>query len=191
MNRCANGDWSICHEGDVWENGMKRVFLVGFMFLISTMPAAGRPADGNGGSASGATRVDSQGSVISSPNALTSNTLSNPYCYQPDPQVNACVINIRYAQITDNQSTSPHMLRWVVSINSKVRLVENLFFEGTVYFNYDMAPTGLKVPCGSPNAGGGGTQYGNQYFVTTKPLDTSGASMGSATAFLFCPAFSP
>ncbi|MGB8716466.1 MAG: hypothetical protein WCD66_08895 [Rhodanobacteraceae bacterium] len=170
---------------------MKGVFFVGFMFLFGTMPALGGPADGNGGNASGVTRNDVQGSQVSGPNALTSNTLSNPYCYQPDPQVNECVINIRYAQITDNQSTSPYMLRWVVSINSKVRLVENLFFEGTVYFSYDMAPTGLKVPCGSPDAGGGGMQYGNQYLVKAEPLDTSGASMGYSQAILFCPAFSP
>jgi hypothetical protein len=177
--------------GNVRENELKSVLLVVFMSLLGTAPALGRQADDHGGNAARTTRVDVLGDSISSPNALTSFTLSNPYCYQPDPQVNQCVINIRYAQATDNQSTAPFMARWVVSINSKARLVENLFFEGTIYYSYDMTPTGLKVPCGSPNAGSGGTQYGYQYSVKAEPLDTTGATMGSDQVGVYCPAFSP
>jgi hypothetical protein len=126
-----------------------------------------------------------------SPSALTSQLLSNPYCYQPDPSVDQCIINIRYYYATDNQSAPPYMI-WVnMSINSKLRLRENTFFEGTVYYDATMTPMGFKVPCGAPNAGGGGTLYGNSYFVRVEPIDSNGASMGYNQANLFCPAYSP
>ncbi len=170
---------------------MSRVLFVVLLSLLDAAAAVGRPAQDSGGSGARAARADAPAGSVSSPTALTYKVLSNPYCYQPDPQVNQCVINIRYAQITDDQLTAPYMVRWVVSINAQARLVENLFFEGTVYYSYDMAPTGLKVPCGSPNAGGVGTQYGNVYIVKAEPIDSTGTGMGYDQASLYCPAFSP
>ncbi len=168
---------------------MRRVLFVVLVSVLDAATGAGRAA-GNPG-ASRTVRSNAQGQSVNAPDALTYKILSNPYCYQPDPALNQCVINIRYAQITDDQVSAPYMLRWVVSINSQVRLVENLFFEGSVYYSYDMAPTGLKVPCGAANAGGGGAQYGNNYQVKAEPLDTTGASMGFDQASLFCPAYAP
>ncbi len=72
-----------------------------------------------------------------------------------------------------------------------MRYVENLFFENNLYFSYDMMPGGLQVPCGAPNAGGGGTSYGNQYLVKVEPLDSTGAGMGYDQASLLCPAYAP
>ena len=43
----------------------------------------------------------------SSPDALTSFKVSNPYCYQPDPAADQCYINFRSIQATDNQSSAP------------------------------------------------------------------------------------
>ncbi len=51
------------------------------------------------------------GTRTNSPQALTSKLLSNPYCYQPNPSVDQCFINIRYYQATDNGTSAPYMLR--------------------------------------------------------------------------------
>ena len=83
------------------------------------------------------------------------------------------------------------MLRAKISINNKSRAIENLFFENNIYYSYATAPTGFQVPCGAPNAGGGGSDYGNVYYVKVEPFDTTGASMGYDQANLFCPAYAP
>ncbi len=131
------------------------------------------------------------GTRVGSPDALTYKLLSNPYCYQPNPAVNQCVINVRYYQATDNGTSAPYMLHAAISINGKVRANENLFFENNIYYSYDMAPTGFQVPCGAPNAGGGGSDYGNQYLVKVEPIDSTGTGMGYDQASLFCPAYAP
>ncbi len=131
------------------------------------------------------------GTRVSSPDALTYKLLSNPYCYQPNPSVNQCIINVRYYQATDNGTSAPYMLRATISINSKIRAVENLFFENNIYYSYDMALSGFAVPCGAPNAGGGGSDYGNQYLVKVEPIDSTGTGMGYDQASLLCPAYAP
>ncbi|MBS0569061.1 MAG: hypothetical protein JSS28_00490 [Proteobacteria bacterium] len=153
--------------------------------LIESAVAAGTPPP--------TARLDSRtsGNAISSPSALTGKILSNPYCYQPDPALDQCVINIRYYNANDNGSSAPYLLRATLSINGKARANVNLFFENSLYLTYDMAPAGYKVACGAPNAGGGGAAYGNQYLVKLEPLDSGGNSMGYDQASLLCPAFSP
>lgn len=131
------------------------------------------------------------GTRVSGPDALTYKLLSNPYCYQPNPSVNQCVINIRYYQATDNGTSSPYMVRATITISNKVRAVENLFFENNIYYSYDMAPSGFTVPCGAPNAGGDGNAYGNFYYVKVEPIDSNGAGMGYDQAALLCPAYAP
>ncbi len=131
------------------------------------------------------------GTRVNGPDALTYKLLSNPYCYQPNPSVDQCFINIRYYQATDNGTSAPYMLHAAISINGKVRANENLFFENNIYYSYDMAPTGFQVPCGAPNAGGGGSDYGNVYLVKVEPIDSTGAGMGFDQASLLCPAYAP
>ncbi len=131
------------------------------------------------------------GTRVNSPNALTYKLLSNPYCYQPNPSVDQCFLNIRYYQATDNGTSAPYMLHATISINGKVRANVNLFFENNLYYSYDMAPTGFQVPCGAPNAGGGGADYGNAYLVKVEPIDSTGAGMGYDQASLLCPAYAP
>jgi hypothetical protein len=121
--------------------------------------------------------------------ALTGFTISNPYCYQPDPSVGDCFVNFRYIQATDNQSSAPFMTWLRITIEGKNRLQETAFFEGTITYTFDMAPTGLKVPCGAPNAGGAGNQIGNVYGVTVQPLDSSRNPMSTSIANVSCPAF--
>jgi len=121
--------------------------------------------------------------------ALTSFTISNPYCYQPDPAVGDCVINFRFIQATDNQSTSPFMTWLRITIAGRARMQETAFFEGVITYTYDMAPAGFKVPCGAPNAGGAGNAIGNVYGVTVTPLDSSQNPMSTDIANVECPAF--
>lgn len=128
---------------------------------------------------------------VVSPDALTSFTVSNPFCYQPDPAVNDCRINVRYVQTNDNQSSAPYMTWLAFTIDGKKRYNATAFFEGVIYYSYDMVPDGIKVPCGAPNAGGAGTQYGNVYGLTIQPLDSSRSPMSTDIANVTCPAFAP
>lgn len=127
----------------------------------------------------------------SSPDALTSFTVSNPYCYQPDPSVDQCYINFRYIQATDNQSSAPYMTWLRINISNKTRYSSTAFFEGTITYSYSMIPDGLKVPCGSPNAGGAGNLYGLVYSVSISPLDSSRNPMSTDIANATCPAYAP
>jgi hypothetical protein len=139
--------------------------------------------------------VDASGSAgeinVISPDALTSFTVSNPYCYQPDPAVDVCSINFRFVQASDNQTSAPFMTWLAFTISGKKRFNATAFFEGTITYSYNMVPDGLKVPCGAPNAGGAGTQFGNVYGVTIQPLDSSRNPMSTDIANVTCPAFAP
>lgn len=132
----------------------------------------------------------SQGS-LSSPDALTSFTVSNPYCYQPNPAVDKCSINVRFIQATDDQVNPPYMTWLAISISQKTRFNATAFFEGAITYSYDMLPDGLSVPCGVPNAGGAGEQYGFVYGVTIQPLDSNRDPMSTDIANVTCPAFAP
>lgn len=125
------------------------------------------------------------------PNSLTAQTLSNPYCYQPDPSVNQCVINLRYYNVSDNGTTAPFLSYALVSINGAVRARVGLFFENNIYLTYDMIPGGLKVPCGTPNQGGQGNSFGAVYTVNIQPYDINNSSMGFDQTNLACPAYAP
>jgi len=128
---------------------------------------------------------------VLSPNALTSFTVSNPYCFQPDPALDQCKINFRYIQVNDNQSSSPYLTWLTINILGKNRFTATAFFEGTISYSYNMDLDGFKVPCGLPNAGGAGTLYGNVYSVSIRPLDSSRNPMSTDIANVTCPAFSP
>ena len=128
---------------------------------------------------------------VLSPNALTSFTVSNPYCYQSDPALNQCSINFRYIQVNDNQTSAPYLTWLTINILNKNRFSATAFFEGTISYSYNMDLDGFKVPCGLPNAGGAGTLYGNVYSVVVTPLDSGRNSMGTDTANVTCPAFAP
>jgi hypothetical protein len=126
-----------------------------------------------------------------SPNALTSFTVSNPYCYQPDPSLNQCSINFRFIQTNDNQSSTPYLTWLTITITGKNRYSATAFFEGSITYSYDMIPNGFTVPCGLPNAGNAGMQFGNVYGVTIQPLDSSRNPMSTDIANVTCPAFAP
>jgi len=121
--------------------------------------------------------------------ALTGFTVSNPYCYQPDPDVGDCIVNFRFIQATDNQTSSPFMTWLRITISGNTRFQATAFFEGTITYSHDMAPLGFKVPCGAPNAGGAGDATGNVFAVSIQPLDSSRNPMSTDIANVSCPAF--
>jgi hypothetical protein len=132
-----------------------------------------------------------QRGVGASPKALTSFALSNPYCYQPDPAVNLCRLNVRYWQATDNGTTSPFLSAVHMSVDNKLRFRATAFFENSISYDYSFVPGGFQVPCGTPNQGGAGNAYGLVYSLMVEPIDTSDASMSTDVASVRCPAFAP
>jgi hypothetical protein len=125
------------------------------------------------------------------PDALTSFTVSNPYCFQPDPAVDKCQINLRYVQANDNLTSSPYLTWLTINISGKNRFTATKFFEGSITYSYAMVPEGMTVPCGAPNAGGAGSLYGYVYSVSITPLDSGRNSMGNDSANVTCPAYNP
>jgi hypothetical protein len=178
------------------EDNMRKLLVIGFIGLIliagllfthksttaQTAPSMPTPQAGPAGS------IDLN---PSSPDALTSFIVSNPYCYQPDPNADQCYINFRYIQANDNQTSAPYLTWLTIKISDKTRYSATAFFEGTIYYGYDMAPGGLKVACGAPNAGGAGDQYGSVYGVVITPLDSSRDPMSTDIANVTCPAYAP
>jgi len=67
--------------------------------LSLTMPARSQLMAGPGGTRS------------PTPRSRTGKLLSNPFCYQPDPAGDACIINVRYYSATDNGTSGPYMSR--------------------------------------------------------------------------------
>lgn len=159
--------------------------------LLAATVALAVPATVSSGGDPQGVMSDPNGNMAGATNALTSFNVSNPYCYQPDPQLDQCAINFRYIQAVDNQSSAPYMTWLAVTISGKKRLSMTAFFEGAITYTYDLAPAGLKVPCGAPNAGGAGAAFGNVYGVTIQPLDSSRNPMSTDIANVTCPAFSP
>ena len=163
------------------------MLIAGLLFTRKSTAAQTAPSNPTAQSGpAGSTKLNP-----SSPDALTSFTVSNPYCYQPDPVVDQCYINFRNIQATDNQSSAPYMTWLTINISGKNRYSATAFFEGTINYTYDAVPGGFKVPCGAPNAGGAGNQYGFVYSVVVTPLDTNRNTMSTDTANVTCPAYAP
>jgi hypothetical protein len=175
---------------------MRKLLVIGFigLLLIAGLWFTQKSTAAQTASPLPTAQVGPAGSAnlnLSSPDSLTSFTVSNPYCYQPNPSADQCYVNFRLIQANDNQTTAPFMTWLVINISGKPRYSATAFFEGTITYTYDMIPGGLKVPCGAPNAGGAGNQYGLIYAVTVSPLDSSRTSMGTDTANVTCPAYAP
>jgi len=137
------------------------------------------------------TRGDDSRSVNDQvPNTITSLPMSNPYCYQPDPNANQCYINIRYWQANDN-GVGNTLSYALVTIDGKLRYRASTFFESSIYYNYDMIPGGMKVACGLPNEGGYGNLYGKGYTVGLGAYDYTENWQILNSSLVKCPAFNP
>lgn len=116
---------------------------------------------------------------------------SNPYCYQPDVSRNECYINLRYTQANDDGTNSPFLTRLEYVIDGKIRYSSGKFFENSITYDYAMVPQGFKVPCGSPNEGGLGNEFGKSYSVTIRAIGNTGTQIGSNFFSVACPAYAP
>jgi hypothetical protein len=136
-------------------------------------------------------REDAKRSVNSAaPDAITSLPMSNPFCSQPDPSINQCLLNIRYWQANDNGTGN--VLAYVnFSVDGKLRYRSNAFFENFVTYSYDMIPGGIKVVCGLPNEGGYGALYGKGYTVDVRAYDVTNAWVLDDQLVTRCPAYNP
>ncbi len=121
---------------------------------------------------------------------ITSLPMSNPFCFQPDPSVNQCLINVRSWQANDNGVGN--ILAYVnFSIDNKLRYRSNAFFENNIAYSFDMIPGGIKVTCGLPNEGGFGSLYGKAYTVDVKAYDITNTWVLDDQLQVKCPAYNP
>ncbi len=115
------------------------------------------------------------------PAALTMN-VSKPYCTQSITQLGACYINVSsFSASTTDLSFS----RIEISIDGKVRLRMQGFFENSASLSNLMLGDGLKVPCGGQNASGV-PGYGKVYSVNLTGYTTTGSPV-SDIANVTCP----
>ena len=143
----------------------------------------------------GGTKETGPGGAIRTSNpastgAITSLPMSNPYCYQADPALNQCKVNVRYWQANDNGAGA--ILAYVtMSLDGKVRFRSSAFFENFVTYSYDMVPGGLAVACGTPKQAGMGAAYGSAYIVDVRAYDITGNWVLDDQLKVPCPAYAP
>ena len=127
-----------------------------------------------------------------SPNAITSLPMSNPFCYQPDPAVDACYVNVRYAQANDDGAGN--ILAYVkITIDGRLVAKISAFFESFVYFDYTMVHgTGCRVPCGLAGASGSpDPAIGKIYTLDVRAYDVTNTWVLDDQMPVGCPAFIP
>jgi hypothetical protein len=136
-------------------------------------------------------RGDARRSVNSTaPDTITSLPMSNPYCYQPNPAANQCLVNVRYWQANDDGTGN--VLAYVLfSLDGKLAYRSNAFFENFGTYSYDMIPGGIQVTCGTPNEGGFGALYGKAYAVDIKAFDVTDTWVLDDQLTVKCPAYNP
>ena len=170
--------------------GILSVVLIGGLVILEKGVSAQNPGP------TPAPKLETLGDAIRltssnpAPNAITSLPMSNPFCAQPDPSVNQCILNVRYFQANDNGTGN--VLAYVnLSIDGKLRFRSNAFFENFVTYSYDMVPGGIKMACGLPNEGGAGVLYGKTYTIDVKAYDVTNAWVLDDQLNVKCPAYNP
>lgn len=112
---------------------------------------------------------------------------SSATCYLPDPGQDSCYITW-YALAID---ASPNYIITMTATLNDIGPIAHVqgFFQTSLYVPYNMIGQGIKVPCGSPGAGGD-PQLGNAYAYTVRARDSAG--LGSANyGTVYCPFFGP
>jgi hypothetical protein len=176
---------------------MRKLFLPGafLLVLLSGLILFEQRASAQGPTPTPTPQVEIRGDAQrlvngAAPNAITSLPMSNPYCFQPDPAVNQCLLNVRYWQANDDGTGN--ILAYVnFSVDGKLRFRSNAFFENFVTYSYDMIPGGIKVTCGLPNEGGFGALYGKAYTIDVKAYDVTNAWVLDDQLATKCPAYNP
>lgn len=176
---------------------MRKPLLFGILLLmlLGLLVVVGQRASAQNQAPAPTPQVQTSGDArrilnSAAPNAITSLPMSNPFCSQPDPSVNQCMVNVRYWQANDNGTGN--VLAYVLfSIDGKLRYRSNAFFENFITYSYDMIPGGIKVACGLPNEGGFGALYGKGYTVDVKAFDVTNNWVLDDQLQVKCPAFNP
>jgi len=169
--------------------------ILSLLLLLGGLVLFGQRVSAQGPTPAATPQVETRGDArrivnASAPDAITSLPMSNPYCFQPDPAVNQCEVNVRYWQANDDGAGN--VLAYVnFMIDGKLRYRSNAFFENFVTYSYDMIPGGIKVACGLPNAGGYGALYGLGYTVDVKAYDTTDNWVLDDQLLTRCPAYNP
>lgn len=108
-------------------------------------------------------------------------------CYLPDPSQDSCYITWYYMAV---DASPNYMITMTATLNNigPIAHVQG-FFQTSMYVPYNMLGQGIKVPCGSPGAGGN-PQLGNAYAFTIRARDS--ANLGAANyGTVYCPPFGP
>ncbi len=124
----------------------------------------------------------SGGQVTADSTQAVTLAVSNPYCVQSSTQNGVCTINVRSVSAS---STDSSLTRLEISIDGKVRVRMQTFFENSAYLSEPMLGEGLKVPCGGPGSGGA-AGFGQVYSVGLIGYSTSSSPI-SDTANVTCP----
>ncbi len=119
--------------------------------------------------------------VRAAPAAL-SMSVSNPYCVQSNTQLGACYINVSSFSASTTDLT---LSRIEISIDGKVRLRMQSFFENSATLSDPMLGKGLKVACGGRDASGV-AGYGRVYSVGLTGYATTGSPVADI-ANVTCP----
>jgi hypothetical protein len=176
---------------------MRKLLLLGIslLMLLGGLILFGKRVSAQGPTSTSTPQAETRGDarrVVNGavPETITSLPMSNPFCFQPDPSINQCLVNVRYWQANDNGAGN--ILAYVnFSVDGRLRYRSNAFFENYVTYSYDMIPGGIKVVCGLPNEGGLGTLYGKAYNVDVKAYDFTDAWVLDDQMQVKCPAFNP
>ena len=99
---------------------------------------------------------------------------------------NLCAITWYYLSV----DASPNYMLWMrIRLGDKLVFHAQGFFQTSMYVPYNMLGQGIKVPCGTPGAGGN-PELGKAYAYTIRARDS--ANLGSANyGTVYCPPFTP
>ncbi|MEJ5310267.1 MAG: hypothetical protein WHX52_10875 [Anaerolineae bacterium] len=127
--------------------------------------------------------------AISTPQQPTIGFIDSPSatCYIPDPGQDSCYINWYYLSV----GASPNYMITMTATIDTIGPVAHVqgFFQTSMYIPYNMLGQGIRVPCGSPGAGGN-PQLGNAYAFTIRARDSAGLS-STNYGTVYCPPFTP
>jgi len=112
---------------------------------------------------------------------------ATPYCFQPDPGLDACVINWASIHVEGTPASMGVMTATIDSIGVVARY--HGFFQETMHVSHAMNGGGFQVPCGPPGAGGR-AQLGHGYDWIIRAEDTHG-TVSTSSGAIYCPPFTP
>ena len=111
------------------------------------------------------------------------------FCYQPDPAVDACVIN--YGEVVYHDIAGETLLFMTVTVDSEVRALYNFYVvqQDDIYLPYGTHPEGLRVACGTAGIDGNlATGYVYDVGMTAHVINGASSIQNYQVS---CPAYTP